>query len=186
MAADGDLRAFSSLYDRYAQRIYAWAAHTLGTDRAEDAVQEIYLLLWRRADQFDSSRGSFKTWFMTVARHEILRELRKIPAEGRVAAADEIERLLERHGETELDPAEHAATHASLPVIATALSELPPEQRRVLLLAYFSGLSQAAIADQLQIPLGTVKKRIRLGLSKLRAAVFGRAEDPPASEKAIR
>ncbi len=180
--AAGDLAAFSVLYDRYAGRIHAWAAHVLGSDRAEDAIQEIFLLLWRRAGQFDPSRGSFAAWFMTLARHEILRQLRKQAASERVAAAEEIERLFELRGEAASDPADQAADRAAVPDLWTALREMPSEQRRALILAYFGGLSHSEIAEQLGLPLGTVKKRIRLAMAKLRAAVVRGEEDPPGWE----
>lgn len=186
LVADGEIRAFSILYDRYSGRIHAWAAQVLGSDQAEDAIQEIFLLVWRRAGQYDPSRGSFRAWFMAVARHEILRELRKTSAQGRVTAADEIDRLFERLGEPGLDPADQAADRSLLPEVSAALSAMPPEQRRALILAYFAGLSQSEIAAQLGIPLGTVKKRIRLGLAKLRSSVLRGEEDPPVQETTIR
>jgi len=180
--AAGDVDAFSALYDRYAGRIYAWAAHVLGGDRSEDAIQEIFLLLWRRADQYDSSRGSFAAWFMTLARHEILRELRKHSTSELAAAAEEIERLFDRRGDMAADPADQAVARAGLPELRTALREMPSEQRRVLILAYFGGLSHSMIAEHLGIPLGTVKKRIRLAMAKLRAAYLRGDEDPPVRE----
>ncbi len=180
--AAGDLDAFSALYDKYAGRIYAWAAHVLGSDRTEDAIQEIFLLLWRRVDQYDPSRGSFAAWFMTLARHEILRELRKHSASELAAAAEEIDRLFERRGEMAADPADQAIARAGLPDLQAALREMPSEQRRVLILSYFGGLSHSMIAEHLGIPLGTVKKRIRLAMAKLRAAYMRGDEDPPVSE----
>ncbi len=177
-----DLGAFSLLYDRYAGRIHSWAAHVLGSNLAEDAIQEIFLLLWMRAGQFDPGRGSFAAWFMTLARNEIVRQLRKLAASERVAAAEEIERLFERRGEAASDPADQAIERAAVPDLWTALREMPSEQRRALVLAYFGGLSHSEIAAQSGLPLGTVKKRIRLAMAKLRAAVVRGEEDPPASE----
>jgi RNA polymerase sigma-70 factor, ECF subfamily len=186
LVADGDIAGFSILYDRYAGRIHAWAAHVLGSDRAEDAIQEIFLLLWRRAGQYDPGRGSFRSWFMAVARHEILRELRRTSAGGRVAAADEIDRLFEQMGETGPDPAKQTADRSLLPAVSEALRAMPAEQRRALVLAYFGGLSQSAIAARLGIPLGTVKKRIRLGMARLRGAVLPGEQGPPAQETTLR
>ncbi len=180
--AAGEVAAFSALYDRYAGRIHAWAAHVLGSDRAEDAIQEIFLLLWRRAAQYDPGRGSFAAWFMTVARHEILRQLRQHSTSERVAAADEIEHLFELRGDAAADPADQADDRAAVLGLWAALREMPSEQRQVLILAYFGGLSHSAIADQLGLPLGTVKKRIRLGMAKLRGALLRGDEDPGALE----
>jgi len=184
--ADGEIEAFSVLYDRYAGRIHSWAAHVLGSDQAEDAIQEIFLLLWRRADRYDPGRGSFRAWFMTVARHEILRQLSRSSTRSRATAAEDIDRLLQRLGETGPDPAEQTTDRSLLPEVAAALRAMPPEQRRALVLAYFGGLSQSAIATELGVPLGTVKKRIRLGLAKLRGAVRRGEEDPPVRETTIR
>ena len=184
--AAGQVAAFSTLYDRYAGRVNAWAAHVLGSDGAEDAIQEIFLLLWRRADQFDPNRGSFAAWFMTLARHEILHQLRRRPRGERLAGADEIERLFERRGDSVADPADQAAAYAVMPALWNALLGMPSEQRRVLVLAYFGGLSHSLIAEQLGIPLGTVKKRIRLAIAKLRAAVHVDDEDPSAWESTNR
>jgi RNA polymerase sigma-70 factor (ECF subfamily) len=176
-AAAGDVTAFSALYDRYGGRIHAWAAHVLGSHRAEDAIQEVFLLLWRRAGQYDPTRGSFAAWFLTLARHEILRQVRKHSIPERMAAAEEIERLLERAGEPGADPADEAIARAAVPELLAALRSMPAEQREALVLAYFGGLSQSAIAERLGIPLGTVKKRIRLAMMKLRAAMVGGDED---------
>lgn len=181
-AAAGDVAAFSALYDRYAGRVHAWAAHVLGNNGAEDAVQEVFLLLWRRAGQYDPTRGSFAAWFLTLARHEILRQLGKQTIAERMAAAEEIERLLERAGETGADPAAEAIARAAVPELRAALRSMPAEQRQALVLAYFGGLSQSAIAEQLGIPLGTVKKRVRLALMRLRAAMVSGSEDPRVRE----
>src|SRR5258708_19790527 len=177
-----DRAAFSVLYDRYAGRIHAWAAHVLGSDRAEDAIQEIFLLLWMRAGQFDPSRGSFAAWFMTLARNEIVRQLRRLAASERVAAAEEIERLFELRGEAAADPADQVSDRAAVPDLWTALREMPSEQRRVLILPYFGGLRHSETSAHSRLPLGTVKKRIRLAMAKLRAGVVRGEEDPPASE----
>jgi RNA polymerase sigma-70 factor (ECF subfamily) len=115
-----------------------------------------------------------------LVRFELLRELRKRSAAERVAATEEIERLFERYGDAAADPADLAAAHAAMPELWTALRAMPSEQRRALLLAYFGGLSHSLIAEQLGIPLGTVKKRIRLAMAKLRAALREDDEDPAA------
>src|SRR5262245_40902105 len=76
--ARGDAAAFSALYDRYAGRIYAWAAHVLGASRAEDVTQDVFLQLWRKAGQFDDTRAPFGVWLMAVARNRVRQELRKV------------------------------------------------------------------------------------------------------------
>lgn len=166
--AAGDVGAFAELYDRYVQRLYAWSAHMLGPSRAEDAIQEIFLRLWQNAAQFDPERGSFGAWFTAVARHHLLRELRRGALERRLEAGSEIVELLAAGG---AGPEEIAGSRADAAGLAGALRRLPDEQRQVVVLAYFAGLSQSQMAERLGLPLGTVKKRVRLGLQKLRTAV---------------
>jgi RNA polymerase sigma-70 factor, ECF subfamily len=169
--AAGDVGAFSDLYDRHSQRMYAWSAHVLGPERAEDAIQEIFLRLWQHAGQFDRGRGSFGSWFTAIARHLLVHELRRAGMRRRLDAAHDIAELLATVPSGEPQPEEVAGEHESASELARALRLLPDEQRLVLVLAYFGGLSQSQIAEQLALPLGTVKKRIRLGMRKLRAAL---------------
>lgn len=169
--ARGDVGAFTLLYQRHAGPVYAMAAHMLGAAEAEEIVQRVFLHLWDRARQFDATRGTFSPWFMTIARHDILDELRKRSNRRRLAAINEVEETLA----TLADPAgsveDAALQQLQDEAVAQALRDLPPDQRRVLLLAYFGGLSQTTIAEQLGLPLGTVKKRTLLGMQKLRRAL---------------
>jgi len=169
--AGGDIGAFATLYDRYADRVYAWAAHLLGSGEADDVVQEVFFRMWDKAAQFDPARGRFGAWFGAIARHEILGRGRRRGREQRIVAAEEIDELLARTA----DPAPSLETRASTAerdsALAAAVRDLPAEQRRVIVLAYFGGLSQSEIAAAIAIPLGTVKKRTRLAFAKLRNAV---------------
>lgn len=171
--ASGDAAAFGLLYDRYARPVYALAVHLLGTADAEEAVQEVFLLLWQRADRYDRARGPFRPWFMAVARHQTLRQLRRRAPARLVVAAEEIDRAFALVIDRRIDVEDEARRREEAAAILRALAVLPPEQRRALVLAYFGGLSQTAIAQHLGWPLGTVKKRTRLGLQKLRAALVG-------------
>ena len=169
--AAGDEAAFALLYDRYERPVYALAAHLLGAAEAEDAVPEAFLRLWRHAAQFDASRGRFAPWFLAVARHEVLARLRHRDREQRLALAKDVDRLLAAAPDPALDVEEQAWRRERGDLVLRALQDLPAEQRRVLVLAYFGELSQTTIAQALGWPLGTVKKRVRLGLQKLRAAL---------------
>jgi RNA polymerase sigma-70 factor (ECF subfamily) len=171
VAAQRDLEAFAALYDRYAHVVHALAAHVLGATEAEDAVQEVFLRLWDKAYQFDSARSRFNTWFMAVARHHILDLLRKRSLQQRLAVGQKIEQVLASQEDPVDDVVERTWLRQCSDVVLRALGNLPPEQRQALVLAYFGGFSQSAIANQLHWPLGTVKKRIRLGLQKLRTAL---------------
>jgi RNA polymerase sigma-70 factor, ECF subfamily len=186
-----DVAAFAALYDRYARPVYALCAHLLGPVAAEEAAQEVFLLLWQRADRYDPARGPFRPWFVAVARHHALRELRRRGPERQVAAAAEVERLFAEAADPRADVEAAAWRREEDEAVRRALAALPPEQRRALVLAYFGGLSQAAIAQRLGWPLGTVKKRTRLGLQKLRATLADfapsgsvPADRPPPSVRA--
>ena len=168
LVAAGEVAAFTMLYERYAQRVYAWCVHALGPGRAEDAVQEIFLRLWLAAAQFDPERGRFVTWFYAIVRHHVLRELRRASVRRRIEIAAEIAEVL---GAPQVDPEALADAHDDAASLARALRLLPREQRQVLAMAYFGGLSQSQIAAHLAVPLGTVKKRVRLGMVKLRVAL---------------
>jgi RNA polymerase sigma-70 factor, ECF subfamily len=172
--AHGDLTAYSMLYDRYDRPVYAMAAHLLGSAEAEEVVQETFLRLWRSAAQFDETRGRFAPWLLAIARHEVLARLRRRTQEQRLALAEDIDRLIATAPDPAIDVEEQVWRRERGDLILQALNELPPEQRRVLVLAYFGELSQSTIAASLGWPLGTVKKRVRLGLQKLRQALAPR------------
>ena len=175
--ARGDVGAFAVLYERYARVVLAMAAHTVGRTDAEEVVQDVFLRLWNRAGQFDPTRGSFAAWFMTIARHRVVDELQR-RRRGPVAA-EAVDELLSDNESVELVD-EGSMTDRRF--VLDAVRELPVEQRQVLVLAYFGGMSQSEIAAHLDLPLGTVKTRIRLGLQKLRASL----EAVPAVENTKR
>jgi RNA polymerase sigma-70 factor, ECF subfamily len=165
----GDVAAFETLYDRYAREVFVLAAHVLGRNDADEVVQDVFLKLWQRAGQFDPARGSFTAWLMTIARHRVFDQLKD--RRSAVAVAVAIDGLLENVPDPELEPDELVSLAERRATMLAAVRELPAEQRRALVLAYFGGLSQSAISELLGVPLGTVKKRLRLGLAKLRASL---------------
>ena len=167
-----DIEAFAMLYDRYAPRVYAWAVRTLGPSDAEDATQQAFLHLWDRARRFDPSRGRFAPWFAAVARHEVIARVRRRSREQRIIASEEIDDLLGGVVDREPLPETRAWMSERDTLLAAAIRSLPVEQRRVIVMAYFGGLSQSEIAAALAAPLGTVKKRTSLALVKLRRAIF--------------
>jgi RNA polymerase sigma-70 factor (ECF subfamily) len=169
--ATGDRDAFAALYDRYARRVYVFAAHVLGPARAEDLVQEAFLALWRNAHRYDSRRSAFTTWFMAVARHRVLDELRRRGVERRVLAVEPVDKLLAETPDSAPGVADVVSRHEQDEELLQALAALPAEQRRAIVLAYFGGLTHIEIAAVLGEPLGTVKKRLQLGLRKLHRAL---------------
>jgi len=174
--AERDVAAFEALYDRFRDRVFAWAAHVLGPRQAEDTTQEVFALLWRRAGQFDQSRGQFTQWFWALTRNHILRELRAVSQQRRLQMADQIAALLTTAINEGVDVEEAAFARVDSHRAFEALGHLPPDQRRVLVMSYFVGLSHSAIALELNLPLGTVKKRARLGMQKLRQALAADAD----------
>jgi RNA polymerase sigma-70 factor (ECF subfamily) len=177
--AAGDVAAFAALYDRYVRRVYAWAAHLLDPIEAEDVTQEVFLRLWDKASQFDRSRGRFAAWFGAIARHHVIGRARRRGRERRIVAASEIEELLAEAPDTAPSVEMRAWSAERDELLASAVRQLPHEQRRVIVMAYFGGLSQSEIAAAIEAPLGTVKKRTRLALAKLRRAMS--ADTPRAS-----
>ena len=170
--AQQDVTAFTVLYDRYARVVYVMAIHLLGSYEGEEAVQEIFLRLWHTAAQFDPARGIFRSWFLTLARNYLLDQLRRRNVEQQQTALQDIEQVLENRADPAAGVAEAAFARQRAYAVYQALAQLPPEQRRTVVLSYFGGLSQADIARRLGWPVGTVKKRMRLALQKLRRSLI--------------
>ncbi len=170
-----DVEAFGLVYDRFSQQVFAMAGHMLGVPEAEEAAQEVFMRLWHKASQYDPARGPFSHWFLSIARNLMLDKLRARSERARLVSAEEIDILLAETPDPKVDVVEQVWQNQRGDALAHALGRIPPEQRRVIVLAYFGGMSQSEIATQIQVPLGTVKKRIRLGLQKLRAALSPRA-----------
>lgn len=156
------------LYDLCSSRAYGLAWRILRSkSAAEDAVQEAFLAVWEQADRLDVARGSVVSLLLTIVHHKAVDLLRKQrglvplldPADSRPLpgrpVADEV--MLALDGE----------------LVRQALTSLPPEQRTVLEMAYFQGYTHAEIAKETQLPLGTVKSRLRLGLERLRLVLEG-------------
>ncbi len=172
-----DESAFAVLYDRYVDLVYSASLRVLGDPGlAEDATQDIFVRLWRRPETFVPERGRFLSWLMSVVRNRAVDELR---ARGRrrrregVSATESEEDAMAALPSEDDDPAATAQLHEEQVLVRGALCQLPAEQRRALELAYFRGLTQQEIALLLHEPLGTVKTRIRLGMQKLRRALYG-------------
>lgn len=167
----GDVRAFEALYDRYCRLVFSIALRALNDPNgAEDVVQEAFFRLWERAGQFDGSRGPFVAWLIGVTRNRAIDERRRQSRRLRLEAPGMVEQdLLADNGST--DPCLAGVVAEQREAVRDALATLPVEQRFVLELAYFQGLTQQEIANTLGHPLGTVKTRIRLGMRKVRSAL---------------
>jgi RNA polymerase sigma factor (sigma-70 family) len=169
--SSGDEQAFRDLFRRYAPNARALALRIVRLRAlAEDVVQEVFLSVWLRADRFDDRRGSPRAWLMTMVRNRAVDAVRREETQRRrtegfsasevVVVDDPVDDMIHRVD----GPREQQE-------LRSALVELPPEQREVLELMYFEGLSQTRVAERLSLPLGTVKSRTLLGMRRLRAAL---------------
>ncbi len=168
-AAAGDRDCLAALYDRYAATLLAIGRRILGDRReAEDLLHDVFIEVWRQAGDYDEGRGSVRAWLLMRMRSRAL-DRRKaavfsrradLPAPDSIAAA-----LGDAHG------GEDPALGPDRQAVRRALAQLPAEQRQVLELGYFEGLSSSEIAERVSAPIGTVKSRVAAALIKLRAAV---------------
>jgi RNA polymerase sigma-70 factor (ECF subfamily) len=161
--ADGDRDALGALYDRYAPSLMAVGARILGDRRElEDLVHDVFLEVWRQAADYDARRGSVRAWLLMRMRSRAL-DRRKAPSRARVVSLESPQVEEPRALEALFSP-----DHRTLRM---ALTELPDEQRLVLELGYFEGLSSSEIATRLEVPIGTVKSRVAAALGRLRRAL---------------
>jgi RNA polymerase sigma-70 factor (ECF subfamily) len=154
------------LYERHARGIYLLAYPLLDPEGASDVVQDVFMTVWEKAHQFDEQRGAFGTWLTAIARHRILDLARRVRAQDTLAASDVAEQI-EQLVDGRADVAEEAVVGMESARVLHALGTLPPLQRRALVLVYFGGYTHRELAGLLDWPLGTVKKRVRLGLHKV-------------------
>jgi len=160
--------AFALLYDRYSRLSFSLALRILGeTQSAEDAVQEAFLSIWRRAASYREERGSVRSWVCSIVHNRAVDRLRG--QKGQVNAVQALDRNLQERLST--DSSHEGGEQIACNEIREALGALPPEQRHIIELAYFAGFTQSEISDMLRLPLGTVKSRTRLALQKLQVAV---------------
>lgn len=166
---DGDARAFEVLFDRHAGVAFSLAYRMCGSRaRAEDVVQDAFLSLWRSAVRYDRLRGSVRSWILSVVHNRAIDAFRREVAKEAQDVRDE--RLAEQVPSSELTDSE-VERRDDAHRVRCALGELPSDQRRVIELAYFGGFTHSEIAEMLELPPGTVKGRMRLGLSKLRLSL---------------
>jgi RNA polymerase sigma-70 factor, ECF subfamily len=167
--AERQSAALGLLYDRYAATLLALARRILvSVADAEEVLQEVFLHVWNHAGRYDAGRSSVSTWLVLITRSRAIDRLRT-------------RRVVERTHETSVqeNPVEHASpegaenvfTHERRERVGREMAKLPEEQRQVLELAFYEGLSQSEIAAKADLPLGTVKTRTLLAMKKLRSAL---------------
>jgi RNA polymerase sigma-70 factor (ECF subfamily) len=169
LVQDGDARAFEVVFERHADAAFSLAYRMCGRRAmAEDVVQEAFLSLWRSGAGYDPGRGSVRAWVLRATHNRTIdafrrgatRDAKDVPDAGateRMAASDLTDVEVERRDEAR--------------IVRSALDDLPTDQRRVIELAYFGGFTHSQIAEMLALPTGTVKGRMRLGLTKLRTTL---------------
>lgn len=168
----GDEAALAELYDRYGTLAYSVAVRVLGDPgRAEDVVQDVFLKLWNSAANFDAGRGSLRTWLITAVRNRSIDYLRGRGAHERQER--EIPATAMDHG-TGSDPWREVSLGLERTAVKEAMDSLPAEQRQAVELAYFSGYSHREISEMIQVPLSTVKGRMRLAMEKIHSYLQGR------------
>jgi RNA polymerase sigma-70 factor, ECF subfamily len=160
-----DAEAFATLYDRHSRAAFSLAYRMMGDRQAaEDLAQDAFLKVWRNASSYRAERGSVRTWILSIVHNRGIDQIRSLASRRRTQ--DRVEASAPRS-----QPSEAFAEtwrNSQRDQVREALNTLPPEQLKILELAYFSGYPHVEISELLGLPLGTVKGRMRLGLKKVR------------------
>jgi RNA polymerase sigma factor (sigma-70 family) len=166
--AAGEPDALGPLYGRYVRLILSIAAQSLDASAAEDLVQDVFLVVWRKASTYDPARGAFRSWLLEIAHSRVLNELRRRGRRPRLLPepGDDHLQLLE---DPSPGPAEAVFRGQRRDAIDEALAALPVEQQYALRLAFFAEMTHEQVAATTEVPLGTAKSRIRTGLRRLRS-----------------
>jgi RNA polymerase sigma-70 factor (ECF subfamily) len=166
--AQGDRRSFEDLYDRFSGVLFSTAYRVLNNRQAaEDVLQDAFIQVWEKAPLYNPTRGKPLTWAVTLTRNKAIDRLRSTQRRNRLS--DELEH--EAQSLEQFDDKSSVEVVEALEKgkqVRAAIQKLSKDQREVIELAFFSGLTQTEIAERLQEPLGTIKARIRRGMMKLR------------------
>lgn len=166
-----DPDGLAAAYDRYGRSVYAlFVRITHDQAGAEDLVQELFLRLWNRSREFDSTRGALGVWLLSIARNMAIDYVRSAQARfsSRLRSMDQVDARCFSH-----NPAAHQSRIQDVRTIREAFAALSADEQRLMELAYFEGFSQSEIAENIHQPLGTVKSRMRSALARLRTALTG-------------
>jgi RNA polymerase sigma-70 factor (ECF subfamily) len=164
--ARGEQAALRELFQAHAGQVLTVARRIVrDPSEAEDVVQETFLEVWRRATQYDPSRSALSTWVLMIARSRAIDRVRARRRPGSSDAAQEIA--------ADDDPLRDAESREARKHMLATLNTLPSEQRKVVELSFFEGLTQQEIAERMAVPLGTVKTRMRLAMDKLAQGLAG-------------
>lgn len=165
-----DRQAFEELYDRYARMIFSFAVKQVGDrQRAEEIVQDLFSKLWHSNVHYDPTRSAIRTWLLVITKRLCIDYLRKTNPATQAGPIDEMDYALEashEHG-----PERTAEQKELQQTISIAIDSLPEDQKQIVRQMYFQGKTQQELADELGIPIGTVKSRLRLAMTKLRKSL---------------
>ena len=165
LVQEGNSDAFAVLYDRHGRSAYSLAYRMMGERQAaEDLVQDVFLRLWRSTSSYRADRGSVRTWILTIVHNRGVDQLRSLSSRRRTQ--DKVEASAETSQPSEAFT--ETWRNSQKDEVREALKTLPPEQLKILEMAYFSGYTHVEIAQMMDLPLGTVKGRMRLGLKKIK------------------
>lgn len=175
--ANGDETALSDLYDRYAKPAYSLARRICVDELlAEDVVQEVFLLVWRDPSRYQPGRGAFSSWLLTVAHHKAVDAVRRegVHRRRQVVMDDE---TTDRMAPDTPGADQNAIGNVVGDDVRKAINDLPAEQAKTMMLAYYGGYTQREVAAIIGVPLGTVKSRMFAASQRLRAALGSLALD---------
>ncbi len=173
--AEGDKNALAELYDRFSRPLYATALRVVQDPaEAQDVVHDAFVTLWEKAASFEATRGSAFSWAVTLVRNRAIDRVRMRRRRAELLTASAPSDLGYDESNTGPGADDTASLGDEARAVRAAVAALPPDQKRALELAFFSGLTQQQIAEKLAEPLGTVKARIRRALLKLRDTVARR------------
>ena len=169
VAHDRDKQSFGELFDHFGPRVKSYLRRLGASDaQAEDLMQEVMLTVWRRAAQFDSGKAAVSTWVFTIARNKRIDALRRekrpeVDMGDPATVPDQVD--------DEPTPDDQVGAGELAQILRRAVDGLPPEQAEVLNMAFYDDKTHSDIAAEMQLPLGTVKSRLRLALQKLRTGL---------------
>ena len=168
---EGDSAAFAELYDGFASAMFSLSLQILN-DRweAEEVIQDVFSYLWRKPDSYSPSKGKFSSWLLVITRNRSIDRYRSRKRRLDRGQSDEV--LNQKEDFSQTDGAEEATLNDERKQLRVAFRLLPPDQRQVLELSYFKGFNHKEISEKLDLSLGTVKSRIRLGVEKLRNSLY--------------
>ena len=170
--AGGDRSAFARFYDHYSGLLFTIAVKILNdTKEAEDVLQEVFLQIWNKADAYDPLLGKPASWAVTLTRNKAIDRIRSSQRRSKLIEQAAVEAAVAPDNSPSANEKLHGRENAQL--IRSEVAALPPDQRRAIELAFFSGLTQDEVSQTLQEPLGTIKARIRRGMLKLREKLEG-------------